>query len=181
MNTSHSHDEPKQTTESLGDAALDLLRSDAPIAPPPQPAPKTVEASCASAPDAPPVVAKLEGAVAGLLMPSESDEPFRVVYWPLEKAALTDSEVAFYAAEKADAPVETQSVEHFFRNAVTIESWMKDDDRKAAQQFQNLVETLQAELEKPQVYLIGKTERTAAVIGKVEGGFAGVVTTVVET
>ena len=185
MNTSHSNapkDKSKDEPEGLGDLALDLLNDDAPTAQPavPQPAPQTVETSLELA-DAPPVIAKLEAAVEGLQMPSETDEPFRVVYWPLEKSELSDSEVAFYAAERADAPVESQSVDAFFRNAATIENWMDDDEKAEAARFGDLIETLQGELQNPRVYLIGEGERTVAVVGQVEGGFGGVVTLVVET
>ena len=180
----HPKDEPP-ASQSLGDLALDSL-SDPMSAPSPAAAapenapPHAIETSLDSAAQ-PPVVAKLEAATRDLEMPSESDEPFRVVFWPLEKSELSPSEVAFYAAERADADVETESVEKFFANAARIESWMKDADRAQAKRFGDLIETLKSELEKPQVYLIGKVERTVAVIGKVEGGFAGVITTVVET
>ena len=182
MNTSPAskNDAPKEP-KSLGDAALDLLSDAAPAPSAPPVARAAVETSLELPANAPPFAAKLEAAVKGLEMPSESDAPFRVVYWPLEKTELTPSEVAFYAAERADAPVETRSVEAFFKDAAKVEDWMKDDDRATAKRFGDLIETLNDELGKPRVYLIGKRERTAAVIGKVEGGFGGVVTLVVET
>lgn len=181
-------DKPGESS-SLGDLALDLLSDDAPLAADAKT--ETVEAApdktevagdiADTTLDQPPVVAKLEEAVKGLEMPSETDEPFRVVFWPLEKSQLTNSEVAFYAAERADAPVETRSVAEFFQDAATVEDWMDDAERADAKRFQNLVETLNAELKNPRVYLIGERERTAAVIGQVEGGFGGVITLVVET
>ena len=174
--------------ENAGDAALDLLLDAAPDSSA-QASEKTLQDAPLTAPapaDAPNVggpsaLDKLDDATRDLLMPSESDEPFRTVYWPLDKAEITSSEVALYLTENADATVETQSVERFLRNAIVVEDWMDDEEQATAQRFQNLVEVVNAELEKPCVYLVGERERTAAIIGKVKGGFAGVVTLVVET
>lgn len=183
---STSHDKAVPPAESAGDLALDSLNLDddapAQAAPAkPQPAPAPPEPKASQLEGAPPIVAQLEAATKGLQMPSETDAPFRVVYWPLEQIKLSESEVALYAAEKPDAPVETQSVEAFFKNAVKVEDWMKDDEKANAARFAKLVETLQNGLENPRVYLIGKTERTVAIIGKAKGGFAGLITLVVET
>ena len=174
---------------NAGDAALDSLFDDSPAANASaananSPVQATeVAAPIADAPtlNAPPAIARLDAATAGLQMPSETDAPFRTVYWPLEKAAITPSEIALYLTENADARVETQSVETFFKNAVAVEDWMDDDEKATAKRFGKLVETLDAELEKPRVYRIGEREITAAIIGKVQGGFAGVVTMAVET
>ena len=170
--------------ENAGDAALDFLLDDAPAKNVDSPAQTPeVAAPIADAPilNAPPAVARLDAATAGLQMPSETDAPFRTVYWPLEKAEITPSEVALYLTENAEARVETQSVQAFFKNAISVEDWMDDDEKATAKRFENLVETLDAELQKPRVYRIGEREITAAIVGKVQGGFAGVVTTIVET
>ena len=185
--TSHAPDE-NASSENEGDATLAALLDTAPDSPVADKE-KTIQDAPLVAPvpadapevDGPPALDKLDEATRDLLMPSESDEPFRTVYWPLDKAEITPSEVAFYATENADAPVEAQSVEEFFENAILVEDWMDDEEKATAERFQNLVETLNTELEKPCVYLVGERERTAAVIGQVAGGFAGVVTLVVET
>ena len=182
MNKSSIH--APDESENAGDDALNmLLGSEAPATE--SETPKTVETKEISAPapklDAPPAIARLEAATAGLLMPSESDEPFRTVYWPLEKSEITESEVALYLTENADANVKTQSVDAFFKNAMKVEDGASDNEKADAKKFAELVETIHAELEKPEVYLIGEREITAAIIGKVEGGFGGVVTLVVET
>ena len=178
---------PSTSDENAGDAALDSLFDSAPDAgaeTEKSPAPtEETSAPTTDAPtlNAPPAITKLDAATAGLQMPSETDAPFRTVYWPLEKVGITPAEVALYLTENADAKVETQSVAAFFKNAVAVENWMDEDEKATAKQFKKLVETLDAELEKPQVYRIGEREITAAIIGKVAGGFAGIVTTVVET
>ena len=193
MNTSSST--PPTPDENAGDAALDMLLNSAPESSETASADadKVAEATENSAPivatksaeaptlQEPPVISKLREATRDLLMQSETDEPFRTVYWPLETAEITPSEVALYLTENADATVETQSVKAFFENAVTTEDWMDDEEQATAKRFGELVETINDELEKPCVYLIGERERTAAILGKIEGGFAGVVTSVVET
>ena len=177
----------QNSDENAGDAALDLLSDPAPATEPPAVAAPSAQAKSdtPSAPKiadgAPPVVAKLEAASRGLQMPSETDAPFRVVYWPLEKSAIQPSKVALYLTENADAEVKTQSIGEFFKNAVAVEDWMSDDEKADAKKMSELVEALNADLESPRVYLIGEREITAAIIGKVAGGFAGVVTTIVET
>ncbi len=130
---------------------------------------------------APPAIAMIETDAAGLLMPSETDAPIRVKYWLSEKTELLPGDVAALIEQKADAPIEVKNVAEFFKNAATIEDWMNDDEKATAQKFQKLVVTLQTQLENPRVYLFGERERTVVVIGKVKGGFGGVVTLVVET
>ncbi len=181
LNMNPSSTSPQNSDENAGDSALDMLSDPtSAIEPPAKPKPVAVSAPAPSA-DAPPVVAKLESVSKGLQMPSETDAPFRTVYWPLEKSEIKPSDVALYLTENADATVKTQTVSEFFQNAVTIEDWMGDDEKADAKKMGELVEALKADLESPHVYLIGEREITAAIIGKVKDGFAGVVTTIVET
>ena len=179
---------PQNSDENAGDDALDMLSDPAPEPTrPPAVAAASAEAKPVAtltneiAADAPPVVAKLETASDGLQMPSETDAPFRAVYWPLEKSEITPADVALYLTENADATVVTQSVSEFFKTAVTVEDWMGEGEKADAKKMSELVEALKADLENPRVYLIGEREITAAIIGKVAGGFAGLVTTIVET
>ena len=185
MNKSSSNapDANSGESENAGDDALSLLLDDAPAATPQTPAKAETHEVSAPAPqlDVPPAIARLDAATAGVLMPSESDEPFRTVYWPLEKAEIKASEIALYLTENADADVETKSVDAFFQNATKTEDGMNEEEKSDAKKFADLVEIIHSELEDPRVYLIGERERTAAIIGKVAGGFGGVVTLVVET
>ena len=152
MNTSSST--PPTPDENAGDAALDMLLNSAPESSETASADadKVAEATENSAPivatksaeaptlQEPPVISKLREATRDLLMQSETDEPFRTVYWPLETAEITPSEVALYLTENADATVETQSVKAFFENAVTTEDWMDDEEQATAKRFGELVE-----------------------------------------
>lgn len=143
---------------------------------------KSAGVSLAStAPEIPLSIAKIKQAVGDLQMPSETDAPLRIEFWPSEKEALSPDEIALLAAVKPAEKVEITTVEKFFSNAALIEDGMSDDEKATAKQFQNLVAILNAELENPQVYLFGERERIVVIIGKVKGGFGGVVTLVVET
>lgn len=137
--------------------------------------------SLSEAATAPPAIAMIEADAAGLLMPSETDARILVKYWASDKTEMSPDDVTALVEQKADAPIETQTVTEFFKNAATVEDWMSDDEKATAQKFQKLVVTLQTQLENPRVYLFGERERTVVVIGKVKGGFGGVVTLVVET
>ena len=141
--------------------------------------PKTSATAPVMAP--PPAIAIIEEQANGLLMPSETDAPMTVKYWPSEKIELLPGDVAVLVEQKADESVEIETVAEFFKSAATIEDWMTDNDKANAQRFQKLIQTLETQLEKPQVYLFGEGERTVVVIGKVKGGFGGIVTLVVET
>lgn len=183
MNKSSTSSNEPDENENAGDDALDMLLDDAPEASSDKPEIAKTQEIMAPIPklDVPPAIAKLEAATSGLLMPSESDEPFRIVYGPLEKSEITSSEIALYLTENADATVEKQSVDKFFSNATKVEDWMDDEEKSNAKRFEKLVETIKSELEKPSVYRIGEREITAAIIGKIAGGFGGVVTVVIET
>ena len=130
---------------------------------------------------APPAIAIIEAAAKDLAVQSEIDAPILVKFWASEKIELSPGDVAALVEEPGDVTVETQTVAEFFKNSVTVEDWMNEDEKTTARRFGNLSEVLEAQLENPRVYLFGERERTVVIIGKVKGGFGGVVTLVVET
>ncbi len=130
---------------------------------------------------APPAIAIIEAEAKDLNVQSEIDAPVIVRYFPSEKTELTQTEIAALVEQKADKPVEIKSVAAFFKNSALVEDWMSDEERAMARRFQKFIGTLETQLENPQAYLFGERERTVIVIGKVKGGFGGVVTLVVET
>ena len=141
--------------------------------------PQTVALSEAAT--APPAIAILEAAARDLSVQSEIDAPIAIKFWPSEQIELDSGAVAIFAGQAANAPVEIVAVAEFFKNSALIEDWMSDDEKAMARKFQTFVETLEAQLENPRVYLFGERERTVVIIGKVKGGFGGAVTLVVET
>ena len=140
---------------------------------------KQVALSDAATP--PPAIAIIEAAAAGLSMQSETDAPFAVKFFASQQTELAPGDVAALAEQDASKTVEIVTVAAFFENAIAIEDWMSDDEKARARQFQRFVQTLNAQLENPQVYLFGERERSVIIIGKVKGGFGGVLTLVVET
>ncbi len=162
------------------------------------------------------LVLSLENAVAGLEMPSETDAPFQVVFFPfpvaeaqnadaqiadppLEKAPqtvpitapnpatkpdeapLTPAQIAQLVGAPADAKLETRDLDEFFEAATAVEDWMNADEKATAARFAALLQLLKTELKGAQVVVWGEAEKTVAVIGKCEGGAAGVTTLIVET
>ena len=129
----------------------------------------------------PAIVAFLEKATENLEMPSETDAPFRVVFYALESEKLLPAEIAKLADAPADAEIETRELKDFFESAAREEHWMNDEEKALAKRFAALVEVLQTQLKDVQVVLWGENEKQVAIIGKCEGGFAGLLTVVVET
>ncbi len=132
-------------------------------------------------PVAPPAIAIIEAEAKDLNVQSEIDAPIIVRYFPSEKIELTQAEVAALVEQNADKPIEIKTVAAFFKNSALVEDWMNDEEKTMARRFQKFIGTLETQLENPQVYLIGERERTVIIIGKVKGGFGGVITLVVET
>jgi hypothetical protein len=138
-------------------------------------------ASTISMTEKPAIVATLEKATENLQMPSETDAPFRVVFYALDTEELSPAEIAELAGAPEDAEIETRNVDEFFEAVATEEEWMNDEERAVAKRFAALLETLVSELKDVQVVLWGENELQVAIIGKCDGGFAGLLTIVVET
>ena len=128
-----------------------------------------------------PVVAELEAAAQNLLFISETDAPLTPFFWPSAEKTLTPELLAQLAKLPADVALSTQTLAEFFEPATTEEDWMNDDERAEARRFQELAKVLEANLSDTVVYRAGETNVAVYAVGKVEGGFAGVATNVVET
>lgn len=148
------------------------------IAPPVSISPMTDEST-----PQPAIVVALQKATEGLLMPSETDAPFQIVFFALETGpqSLSMEQIAKQTGAPDDAKIETRDLSEFFAPAATIENWMNDDEKATAQRFASLLEILQTQLQKAQVLVWGDAEKRVAIIGKTEGGLAGVTTLIVET
>ncbi len=131
----------------------------------------------------PAIVLALQKATDGLQMPSETDAPFKVIYFEREAGAKAASveELAQLAGAPADSKIETRDLSEFFEVAATIEDWMNEDEKATAQRFADLLEILKTQLKDAQVLVWGDAEKTVAILGEAEGGLAGVTTLVVET
>jgi hypothetical protein len=72
-------------------------------------------------------------------------------------------------------------LETFFRPATKGEEWHNEEEKAQAARFQALVKTLKVTLDDVKVFRVGETKVDVHVVGKVEGGYAGLKTLVVET
>lgn len=131
----------------------------------------------------PPLVEQLESLVAGLQMPSETDAPIRA-FWSRE--SVDEPKPADYARMaglhlRGDEPVEVRSLGDLLDGPATEETWMNEEDRKVARRFAALRAFLNANFAEIEVLSFGTTEKQIVIAGRIENGFAGLITLVVET
>jgi hypothetical protein len=89
----------------------------------------------------------------GLLFMSESDYPFEAVQFTLNSSTL---EQQLQVIAQKEFPVEQQSLEYFFRNAIKEYPEANEPQKQTARRFQALQELLKSELKDVQVYRIGE-------------------------
>ncbi len=154
----------------------------------PPPPPSSTPSMSSSAPAAhrapkPAVVAQLETLVDGLQMPSETDAPIHVFWTPDAPEEPKAADLARLSGTpiKAGAPVEMRTLSDLLDGPAQEEDWMRDDDKKTARRFAALRAFLEANFAEIEVVAWGDTEKQIVVAGRVEGGYAGFVTLIVET
>jgi hypothetical protein len=114
-----------------------------------------------------------------LLMPSESEYPFKVVHW--EGQELTDQRLLELTGHRADAPVEAVELDYFFRNVAQEKEWHDDVQKANVPKFQILISTLK-NLSDIKVYRVGTIDIDVYIVGKApDGNLVGLATKVVET
>jgi Nuclease A inhibitor-like protein len=120
-----------------------------------------------------PDLSALKQAAAGLLLPSESDEPIEVIDWDHDAETLKDSDVLRLAGCSPSAPMEMTDLKDIFRDAVAGAD---------AAKFRKLIAALNETLADIRVYRIGEIEKDVVIVGKTKaGGWAGLKSKVVET
>ena len=131
----------------------------------------------------PTVVVQLESLVDGLEMASETDAPMHV-FWahesPDEPKAADIARLSGIHIKTGDA-AETRSLSDLLDGPAEEEEWMTDDDKKTARRFAALRAFLEANFAEIEVVAWGTTTKQIVIAGRVEGGYAGIVTVVVET
>ncbi|MGA9997949.1 MAG: nuclease A inhibitor family protein [Pyrinomonadaceae bacterium] len=128
------------------------------------------------------LIHELERATEGLLFMSESDYPFEVVR--LESLSEEDVPQRLRRLAGADtaAPVETRSVEDFFRVAAAEAEWKDAQALETAKRYQALLSLLKENLTDVRVYRVGEINIPVYIIGRSsEGRLLGLSTRVVET
>jgi hypothetical protein len=127
------------------------------------------------------ILEKLEAATKDLLYTSETDAPLTPFFWATADDELTTAHLLVQAQLPAASPVQAQTLHEFFEPVASAEEWMNDDEKAEAKRFQDLRKILEDNLQNISVFRIGETSMDVFVVGKTEGGFAGVKTKVVET
>lgn len=127
------------------------------------------------------LVEQLHQTTRGLLCKSESDYPFRIIYWDdvdnLNAAALLQK-----CNLDLSTNIATQTVKSFFARATQEQDWHQAVEKAEVKRYQNLVNLLKEHLQDLQVYRIGEIEIDIYVLGKTaSGAIAGLSTKVVET
>lgn len=125
---------------------------------------------------------ELKQAANGLLMRSETDEPFEFYYDEQHNGgALTEETVRKLAGMTAQYPMEVVELEDFFRNQTRAAEENPEESTRAAQ-FQLLQAKLQELLPDVKVFRLGETRITAFILGTTPNGeITGLKTVLVET
>jgi hypothetical protein len=120
------------------------------------------------------IVLELKQATEGLLLMSESDYPFEIVEWAGTDEISTAS-LQRLSGQPTDSPVSIQSLDDFFRPAVS-------ETRADAKRYQALLQLLKGNLTDVKVYRVGEINIPVYIVGKSPtGNWLGLSTRVVET
>jgi hypothetical protein len=127
------------------------------------------------------ILSELREASAGLLLMSESEYPFEVVR--LETTSeINPAALRRLSGQAPDAQVETQSLEDFFRVAMSEEDWRSPAERAEAKRYQALTALLKENLTDVKAYRVGLVNIQVYLIGlSAQGSVLGLSTRVVET
>ncbi|HVJ83607.1 MAG TPA: nuclease A inhibitor family protein [Planctomycetia bacterium] len=129
-----------------------------------------------------PFLMKLEAAVKGLSLPSESDAPLKTMHLPGSAiVAESAAAVARVADLPANAKTEVMDVAAFFDPLCQDREGQGPEVKKSIAAFRKLRELLEAEVEEIKVYRFGGTKKSVFVVGKRGRDLFGVKGTQVET
>ncbi len=125
------------------------------------------------------VITEIKKAAEGLLFLSESDHPFEIITFSKPNGSVEDH---LKKLAKKDSPVETQTLEYFFRNMSRINEGDDPEQQTTAKKFQQLQIILNKSLKNIMVYRIGSVQVDAFIIGELpDGSYAGLRTLLIET
>ncbi|MBV9865639.1 MAG: nuclease A inhibitor family protein [Abitibacteriaceae bacterium] len=128
------------------------------------------------------LLTQLQQATQGLSFQSESDAPIEPFTVSESEATVSPETVLKAGHYPAGTKVKSTSLQTFFKNAMQMQDWFNDEEKQAAQRFQNLVQLLKDNLKGVKVFKVGETEQDVYVLGTTQdGSVAGVKTKVVET
>jgi hypothetical protein len=124
---------------------------------------------------------ELKEAVTGLWVMSESDYPFEIVQLEGE-AELSDELLQKASGSSQDSPIETRTVDEFFRSKIYHLEEGGRPDENVAHRTKSLLKLLRENLTELRVYRVGTINIAVLILGKSrEGSWLGLYTRVVET
>jgi hypothetical protein len=127
------------------------------------------------------IVEKLQQASADLLWLSESEYPFEILQWGKDAENTPETVIASHQSA-ADTAIETIALADFFAPALEIADWYGEEELADVKRYQELYQTIEANLEQVQVFRLGEIEITVYILGKTpDGDVVGLRTLVVET
>jgi hypothetical protein len=120
-------------------------------------------------------LAALQKASAGLLYPSDSDEPFEAFSWGKASGILAPAVAQKFASAGAKEPVKQVTLGDFFKNLIS-------DDNDDAEKYKALLKVVNEQLAGVKVFRFGDVEAEIYLVGKTKDGeWAGLKTKTVET
>lgn len=130
----------------------------------------------------PAIVRRLEHASDGLLFMSESDHPFRVLFWKRPSGVLNAARVAELAGEDPAGPIEERTLDEFFEGATRVLPEYGAEELAVVERYRALVQLIRRELCHVKVFRYGVVEIHAYVTGVTrQGDWVALATTQIET
>ena len=126
------------------------------------------------------LIEELSQACDGLMWLSESDYPWQVIYWQDESHLDSQTLLQKYGY-KSDVEILETTLDSFFHNAATEQEWHDEVERFETRRYQNLLGLLKNNLIDTKVFLVGKIEIDAYVLGKFNDSIVGLSTKIIET
>lgn len=115
------------------------------------------------------LIDQLKSASEGLLWHSESDYPFKTVYWE-----NVDDISLHKLLQKSNRPqgttIEVKELDRFFSQATEEKDWYNSEEMAECQRYQALVNLLKTHISDIKVYRVGEVEIDVYILGKTESG-----------
>jgi hypothetical protein len=129
-----------------------------------------------------PILTALKKASAGLLYPSESDEPFEAFHWPDQRGAITPEALLRAGQHDPNSKVEEMPFDQFFAKLGEEIAAQGEEGEADLKRYRKLEQALRKQLTDLKVFRVGQTAVSIYLIGQSkDGSWAGLRTTSVET
>ncbi len=126
------------------------------------------------------LINQLKQASEDLLWLSESDYPFKTVYW--ENVDDIEEKLLEVTNSIGHTMLQVRELDKFFLRVTEEQDWYEDEEMAECKRYQELVKLLKTHLTDIKVYRVGEVEINCYILGKTEfGSVAGLSTISVET